>query len=149
AAGDALPFDGPSGIEALFRRLIGRYDFQPVSERGRIIALARGPEKVTLEPGGQLELSADPLATLAAIERELVNHVDEVRGASAPAGMTWLGIGFRPFGTREDVPWVPKGRYEVMRAELPRHGGLALDMMKRTATVQANLDYADEADAAA
>ncbi len=145
--GAAVPFDGPNGIEALFGRLVER-GFEPVEERGRVIALSRAPEKITLEPGGQLELSADPVRTIAEAERELTGHLAELADVSAPQNIAWLGVGFRPFGGREEIPWVPKGRYEVMRTELPRRGALALDMMKRTATVQANLDYADEDDAA-
>jgi glutamate--cysteine ligase len=144
--GAAVPFDGPRGIEALLGRLAGR-GFGRVVERGRTVALSRPPEKLTLEPGGQLEHSADPLSSIAAIEDELTGQVRELVDASAPLGIAWLGIGFRPWGTRDEVTWVPKGRYEIMRLELPERGALALDMMKRTATVQANLDYTDEDDA--
>lgn len=146
--GQAVPFDGPGGIEALFGRLIER-GFSPVSERGRIVALGRRPEKITLEPGGQLELSADPLMTMAEVEAELDAHMAELHEVSGPLNIAWIGVGFRPWGGLDEIPWVPKGRYEVMRSELPRHGGHGLDMMKRTATVQANLDYSDEDDAAA
>jgi glutamate--cysteine ligase len=151
ASGDRLgapvPYHGPRGIEVLFERLVGR-GWTPVSEDGHIVALSRGVEKMTLEPGGQLELSADPLATLRAVEDELSAHLAELAQESRPLGIAWLGLGFRPFDSLDDVAWVPKGRYGVMRTELPLRGRLAHEMMKRTATVQANLDYADEADAA-
>jgi glutamate--cysteine ligase len=145
-AGRPVPYAG--GIDALFGALVAR-GWSPVSEDGNVVALARGSEKMTLEPGGQLELSADPLPTLRAVDEELAGHLAELAEVSRPLGIVWLGIGFRPFGTLDDVPWVPKGRYAVMRAELPARGRLAHEMMKRTATVQANLDYADEDDAGA
>jgi glutamate--cysteine ligase len=146
AAGEPVAYDGPRGIAVLFQALVER-GWSPVEENGNIIALSRGVEKMTLEPGGQLELSADPLATMRAVDEELSGHLAELAEVSRPLDIAWLGIGFRPFGTLEDVPWVPKGRYAVMRKELPTRGRLALEMMKRTATVQANLDYADEEDA--
>jgi glutamate--cysteine ligase len=145
--GAPVPYDGPRGIAALFGRLAAR-GWSPVAERGQVIALARGDQKMTLEPGGQLELSGGPLATLAEVEAEIGRHLVELEEESRPLGIAWLGIGFRPFGSLEDVAWVPKGRYEVMRTEMPTRGRLALEMMKRTATVQANLDYVDEDDAA-
>jgi glutamate--cysteine ligase len=145
-SGAAVPFHGPRGIAALFERLQG-VGYQPVREHGEVIALARGGAKITLEPGGQLELSGDPLRTLDEVARELEGHLAELAIPSAELGIVWLGIGFRPWGTLEEIPWVPKGRYAVMRAELPRRGARGLEMMKRTATVQANVDYADEDDA--
>src|SRR5688572_18156644 len=145
--GMPVPYHGERGIAALFAALVER-GWTPQSEGGHVIALARGVEKMTLEPGGQLELSADPLTTVRAAEDEIGGHLAELAEVSRPLGISWLGIGFRPFGTLEDVPWVPKGRYQVMRSELPQRGALALEMMKRTATVQANLDYEDEDDAA-
>jgi len=144
--GAPVPYHGEHGIEALFAALIER-GWSPQSERGHVIALSRGVERMTLEPGGQLELSADPLPTVRAADQEISGHLAELAEVSRPLGIAWLGIGFRPFGTLDDVPWVPKGRYEVMRSELPRRGSLALEMMKRTATVQANLDYCSEEDA--
>lgn len=141
------PYDGPRGIEALLHRLAQR-GWTPVMEGERLIALHRGDEKVTLEPGGQLELSGSPLVHARDIDAQIRGHLAELEGPSAKLGITWIGIGFRPYGTIDDVPWVPKGRYAVMREYLPTRGRLAHEMMKRTATVQANLDYADEQDAA-
>jgi glutamate--cysteine ligase len=122
--------------------------WERVEERERLIALKHsGFGTITLEPGGQLERSGAPLRT--AVEATHVNdrHLDEVIPIAAARGVSFLGIGFRPFGTLEEVPWMPKGRYRVMREYLPRRGALAHEMMKRTATVQANLDYQSEADA--
>ncbi len=135
-------------IVALFAALAEHEGWEKVVEADRVIALGRPPERITLEPGGQLELSGEPVFTMAEVERELKNHLAEIRRRSAPLGMTWLGAGFRPFEGLDDVPWIPKGRYDVMRVVLGRTGAHGHDMMKRTATVQANLDYGDEADAA-
>jgi glutamate--cysteine ligase len=146
ATGAPAPYEGERGIEALLLAL-GAHGWAPQREGGRVIALQRGDEKVTLEPGGQMELSGAPLARAGEIDAQLRSHVAEVVAASELMGLAWLGIGFRPFGTLDDVPWVPKGRYEVMRAYLPSRGARAHEMMKRTATVQANLDFADEDDA--
>ncbi len=117
-------------------------------EGGQIIALAR-PQcgTITLEPGGQIEHSGAPWATAAESVADNDKHLDQLIPLAEAAGMTLLGVGFRPFGTLDDVPWMPKGRYRVMRKFLAQTGKLSHDMMKRTATVQANLDYTDEADA--
>jgi glutamate--cysteine ligase len=146
-SGAPVPFHGPRGIAALFAALVARGGWIPVVEAGEIIALHRDGTKITLEPGGQLELSGDPLATVDEVARELQDHLAELAAPSAELGIAWLGLGFRPWGGLDDIEWVPKGRYAVMRAELPRRGRRGLDMMKRTATVQANVDYADEDDA--
>jgi len=144
--GAPVPYHGERGIAVLFSKLMA-LGWKPVEEGGAVIALARGPERITLEPGGQLELSGDPLRDLGEIDREITGHLAELAGPSRELGIAWLGMGFRPFGEPGDIEWVPKGRYAVMRAELPRRGSRGHDMMKRTATVQANVDYADEDDA--
>ena len=122
--------------------------WEPVLEEGRIIALKRGMASVTLEPGGQFELSDQPRATARDAAAALSAHHRELEPLARAAGLTFLGIGFRPLGTLDEVPWMPKGRYRVMREYLPTRGSLGLEMMKRTATVQANLDFTDEADCA-
>jgi glutamate--cysteine ligase len=144
--GAPVPYHGERGIEALFTRLMAR-GWEAVREGQEVIALRRAGERVTLEPGGQLELSGDPLPDLAASADEIRGHLAELAGPSRALGIGWLGLGFRPFGRLDDIEWVPKGRYAVMRAELPRLGSRGHDMMKRTATIQANVDYADEEDA--
>lgn len=119
-----------------------------VEEGGHLIALRRDRcGSITLEPGGQLEHSGAPWPTAVAAVQDNAKHLDELLPIAADLGITFLGVGFRPFGTLDDVPWMPKGRYRVMRAYLPTRGRMAHEMMKRTATVQANLDYVDEADA--
>lgn len=147
--GDAAapaPFAGDRGIERLLLSM-GEKGWQQVKEGEHVIALAKNGASVTLEPGGQIELSGSPHATLADIDTELAGYQSDLSASSQPLGIRWLSLGFRPFGTLDDVPWMPKARYRIMRSYLAEHGRLAHEMMKRTATVQANLDFSDEADA--
>jgi glutamate--cysteine ligase len=146
-SGAPVPYHGERGIAALLERLVRERDWIPQREGDHVIALARGPERVTIEPGGQLELSGAPFASHDEIRREIGGHLAELAVPSRDLGIEWLAIGFRPFGTLDDIAWVPKGRYAVMRRVLPARGAHAHDMMKRTATVQANLDWLDEDDA--
>jgi len=145
----AIPYEGDRSVRLILERFVERFGFQPYTEteHGPVIALERNRESVTLEPGGQLELSGAPLPDIHAIEAELRQHLDELRAISVDLDIRWLGVGFHPFAAQKDLPWVPKLRYEVMRAYLPTRGALALDMMRRTSTVQANFDYASEEDA--
>jgi glutamate--cysteine ligase len=117
-------------------------------EADKLIALASDVSgTITLEPGGQLEHSGAPWPTAAAAAADNDRHLDEVLPLAESLGVTFLAVGFRPFGMLDDVPWMPKGRYRIMREYLPTRGRLAHEMMKRTTTVQANLDYTDEDDA--
>ena len=147
-AGTAPGYDGPDGIGAVLAGFAAR-GWTPVEENGHVIALTRGDAQVTIEPGGQLELAARPVTHSCDLVRDLREHVAALGEISRPMGLAWLSIGFRPFGTRADVPWMPKERYDVMRAYMPTVGSRGLEMMQRTATVQTNLDWSDEADAAA
>ncbi|MEZ4332067.1 MAG: glutamate-cysteine ligase family protein [Myxococcota bacterium] len=145
--GDRVPYEGPYGIAALFDRLVTDGGWERVDERGRTIALdspSRG--SITLEPGGQFELSGAPLHTTDETCRELHAHLEQVKRLSEDFGIAWLALGMDPFHPVDEIPIVPKARYEVMRAYLPTRGALGLDMMHATATVQANFDYANEAD---
>jgi glutamate--cysteine ligase len=147
--GRPVPYEGPGGIAEILARL-ERRGFAPKREDGHVIELERRGDRITIEPGGQLELSGGALATAAACSDLLGAHVAEVREIAAPLGVRFIGIGARPWGTLDEIPWLPKRRYGVMRAYFPEHGRqsrLAHHMMKRTATVQANFDYADEGDA--
>jgi glutamate--cysteine ligase len=141
-----LPYEGRAGIRALLEGLAESFGWEPVLEEGRPIALTKGGCSVTLEPGGQLELSGAPLETLHQTCCEVHTHLDELKKIAEPLGVAMLGMGFNPKWRREDIPWMPKGRYRIMRAYMPRRGGLGLDMMLRTCTVQVNLDFASEAD---
>ena len=141
-----LPYDGaPAGIRALLEGL-RQFGWQAVSENGNTIALARGECSITLEPGGQFELSGAPLATLHQTCDEVQAHLDEVKRVAAPLGVGLLGMGFNPKWSRADIPWMPKGRYAIMRDYMPKKGNLGLDMMLRTCTVQVNLDFESESD---
>ncbi len=114
---------------------------------GPLIALQKDGASVTLEPGGQLELSGAAAVHVHAIAAEQRAHMAELEGVSNGLGVKWLGIGFHPFATRDDLRFVPKARYATMREYFPKKGKYGLDMMLRTCTVQANLDYVSEADA--
>jgi len=146
--GRAPAHEGPRGIGVLLER-IGLTGWSPILEDGQIIALGCHDAQVTLEPGGQLELAARPVVSTADFEQDLRRYEGVVAQVSAELGIAWLGLGFRPFGHLADVPWMPKGRYRVMREYLPTRGGLAHEMMKRTATVQVNMDFSDADDAGA
>ena len=138
-------WDGDRGIEALLRGLT-RFGWQPVEEHGKLIALLRDGASVTLEPAGQLELSGAMLEDIHQTCRETTSHLREVKSVSDELGLGFLGMGFQPKWSRADMPWMPKGRYRIMREYMPKRGGLGLDMMTRTCTVQVNLDFRDEAD---
>ncbi len=147
--GGAVPYEGDRGIVGVLSALARRFGWTPVSEveGGPLIALERQHASVTLEPGGQLELSGAPLDDVHAILAETKAHLAELHTVCAPLGIAWLGVGFHPFARQDDLPWVPKLRYSIMKEYLPKRGERALDMMRRTATVQANFDYASEEDA--
>jgi glutamate--cysteine ligase len=135
----------PEGIRAVLEGLAGK-GWEPILDRGKPIGLKRGGASVSLEPGGQLELSGDAVADLHATKAELDAHFAAVREVAAPLGLGFAPMGFHPLARREDMPWMPKARYAIMRAWMPQVGGLGLDMMLRTCTVQVNLDFASEAD---
>jgi glutamate--cysteine ligase len=135
----------PGGIRALLEGLT-RYGWRPVMEGDNVIALERGLANVSLEPGGQFELSGAPLETVHEICEETGAHLQEVKTVADELGLGFLGLGYTPTWRRDEIPVMPKGRYKIMRDYMPKVGGLGLDMMFRTCTVQANLDFADESD---
>ncbi len=141
-----VPYDTPRGIGALLERIAERDAWKKIEEAGRLIALQKGEASITLEPGGQLELSGAPLRTIHETCDELHAHLALVREISAPLGIVWLGLGLHPFHGIDALPRMPKARYAIMREYLPTRGELALEMMHMTATVQANFDFSDEAD---
>ena len=143
-----LPFDGEQSIELLLIELGKRFGWLPVIEGGRTIGLKcpRDMGSISLEPGGQLELSGAPLENLHQTCHEVNTHLDEVRAVAADLGVGFLGLGFSPKWTLGETPRMPKGRYAIMARYMPKVGGLGLDMMYRTCTVQVNLDFASEAD---
>jgi glutamate--cysteine ligase len=145
----AIPYEGDRGVVAVLEALVERHGWVPDYETpgGPLIALLRADGSITLEPGGQLELSGAPLETIHQIHAEMSGHLAELRDISSELGITWLGVGFHPFAAQADLSWVPKQRYGIMRRYLPTRGEHGLDMMRRTSTVQANFDYASEASA--
>ncbi len=140
-----LPYDGPDGIRAVLEGM-RRFGWEPVLENGSIIALTQAEASVSLEPGGQVELSGAPLENLHQTCAEVHRHLRQVKEVGADLGIGMLGLGFQPKWPRDEIPWMPKGRYRIMKAYMPTRGNLGIDMMTRTCTVQVNLDFADEAD---
>ena len=140
-----LPYDGRPGIKAMLEGLT-RFGWQPVYEGENVIALAQDGASVSLEPGGQFELSGAPLKTLHQTCAEVNTHLAQVKAVAAEMGAGFLGLGFNPKWARADVPVMPKGRYGIMRRYMPTRGDLGLDMMFRSCTVQVNLDFRSEAD---
>jgi glutamate--cysteine ligase len=141
---EPVPYE-PRGIKALLEGLAS-YGWAPVYEGENVIALERGGASVSLEPGGQFELSGAPLETIHEICEETGGHLQEVKLVADRLGIGFLGLGYTPNWTRDEVPVMPKGRYRIMRRYMPKVGGQGLDMMFRTCTVQANLDFGSEAD---
>ena len=144
--GDRVPYEGPYGIGALLEKIASAAGWDRIQEKGRLIALSHEGASVTLEPGGQIELSGAPLRTARETCAEFNTHVDLVKDLSDDFGIAWLGLGIDPFHEVSEIPTMPKRRYDLMRSYLPTRGSLGLDMMHATATVQANFDYSDEAD---
>src|ERR1700687_3991090 len=141
-----VPYDGPDGIRALLEGMT-RFGLKPGVEKRHIIGLSNDNQcSITLEPGGQFELSGAPLATLHQTCGEVHEHLRQVREVCDELGLGMIGLGFDPTSRRDEVPWMPKGRYRIMRDYMPKKGQLGLDMMLRTCTVQTNLDYESEAD---
>lgn len=143
-------YEGDNGILAMLTGL-QRFGWSPVEEAGYVIALERKNAEgftasISLEPGGQFELSGAPLKDIHDICNETGQHLVEVKQVADQLNLGFLGAGFDPLWRREDVPVMPKGRYGIMRAYMPKKGSLGLDMMLRTCTIQANLDFDSEAD---
>ena len=149
ADGRPVAFEGEGGVRSVLAAL--ETDFGWTAKReipgAPPIALKRDGASITLEPAAQLELSGAPLGDIHATRAELDRHLRELAIVSEPHGLRWLGVGFHPTAKHEDLPHVPKLRYAIMREYLPTRGSRGLDMMRRTCTVQANLDYSNEADA--
>ena len=140
-----LPYEGDTGIHAMLKGL-QRFEWEPVVENGYLIALKRDGASVSLEPGGQFELSGAPLESIHQTCGEVNRHLREVKEVADEMGAGFLSLGFRPDTLLEDVPVMPKGRYKIMKAYMPKVGNLGREMMFRTCTVQTNLDFGSEAD---
>jgi len=143
-----LPYDGPCSIKTMLAGLRDRFGWQPVEEAGNLIGLTKGLANISLEPGGQLELSGAPLETIHQTCDEANAHLREVREIADEIGAGFFGIGAAPEWTHEDMPVMPKGRYALMTGYMGKVGTHGTQMMYRTCTIQVNLDFASEADMA-
>jgi glutamate--cysteine ligase len=141
-----LPYDGPCSIKAMLDGLRDGFGWSPIEEAGHIIGLTRNGANVSLEPGGQFELSGAPLRTIQETADELDNHLAEVRTVAERIGAGFMGLGAAPIWTGNQVPVMPKGRYALMTRHMGNVGTHGTQMMYRTCTVQVNLDFASEAD---
>jgi len=145
-----VPYDGDRGIGALLEAHHNCFGWDAIRENGRIIALSCSDcpigGSISLEPGGQLELSGAPLKTIHETEAELRQHLSQIGSVAHELGIGFLGVGFSPKWTLAETPLMPKDRYRIMMQYMPARGTHGLDMMFRTATVQVNMDFSDEAD---
>ncbi|MDB5372591.1 MAG: glutamate--cysteine ligase, partial [Belnapia sp.] len=132
----------PGGIRAILDGLASQ-GWEPILDAGNPIGLKRDGASISLEPAGQLELSGAIVPDLHATHLELQGHLREVHAVAAPMGIGFASLGFHPTHSRAQMPWMPKGRYAIMRRYMPLVGSMGLDMMQRTCTVQANLDFGD------
>ena len=141
-----LPYEGPRSIRAMLEGLRERFGWAPVEEAGRIIGLTKGGANISLEPGGQLELSGAPLVSIHETCDEVNEHLTEVQSVADDIGAGFIGLGAAPEWTHDQMPMMPKGRYRLMTDYMDRVGTMGKTMMYRTCTVQVNLDFASEAD---
>jgi glutamate--cysteine ligase len=143
-----VPYQGRRGIRSVLEGMQHLLGWQPITEGDNIIGLfdVTGGGAISLEPGGQFELSGAQLETVHQTSSELMAHLAQVREVAEPLGIGFLGLGMTPSWTRAAVPKMPKGRYKIMTGYMPKVGTLGLDMMYRTCTVQTNLDFSSEAD---
>lgn len=147
--GQAIPYFGKRGVDFILRELIERFGWEPEEQNGNIIALSRDKAQITLEPGGQIELSGEPCDSIHCTYAEFNQHIRELLEVTEPLGIIFLGLGMQPVSRLEEIEWVPKKRYRIMGPYMLKVGTLGQRMMKQTATVQANIDYGDEKDAMA
>lgn len=143
-----VPYEGPQGIRQLLEGMQHLLGWEPIMEGENIIGMfdVTGGGAISLEPGGQFELSGAPVETVHQTCSELMAHLAQLREVARPLDIRFLGIGMTPDWTRADMPKMPKGRYKIMTNYMPKVGSLGLDMMYRTCTVQTNLDFSSEAD---
>lgn len=142
-----LPYEGEKSVRALLEDMSQFAEWTPVLENGNIIALkGNDGSSVTLEPGGQVELSGAPLENIHQTCKEVGTHLEQAKKVASDLDVSFLGLGYQPKWAVDDIPWMPKGRYKIMREYMPKVGSLGLDMMKATCTVQVNLDFESEQD---
>jgi glutamate--cysteine ligase len=145
---DPVQYEGPGGIGAVLRAF-GRYGYAPFEEDGNVIAAQKRGLTISIEPGGQLELSGRPFRDVHVVAAELDRHLAKCHAVAEELGLELLATGYRPWGTPASVPWMPKRRYLVMRPILARRGSRAEDMMALTASAQVSFDFGSERDVAA
>lgn len=143
-----VPYEGPRGIRALLEGMEGLLGWEPIWDGEAIIGLydVTGGGAISLEPGGQFELSGAPVESVHQTCAELQAHLMQVKTIADPLGIGFLALGHSPLWSLADTPVMPKGRYRIMANYMPKVGTRGLDMMFRTSTVQVNLDFASEAD---
>ena len=141
-----LPYDGPRSIKAMLQGLRDRHGWNPVEEGGNLIGLVKDGANISLEPGGQLELSGAPLETIHQTCDEVNQHLAEVKDIADDIGAGFIGLGAAPVWSHDDMPLMPKGRYKLMDGYMQKVGTAGTTMMRRTCTVQVNLDFGSEAD---
>ena len=141
-----LPYEGPRSILAMLEGLRDRYGWAPVTEADKLIGLTKDGANVSLEPGGQLELSGAPLETIHQTCDEVNTHLREVKSIADEIGVGFIGLGAAPHWSHDEMPVMPKGRYKLMTDYMDRVGTMGKTMMYRTCTVQVNLDFGSEAD---
>ncbi len=141
-----LPYAGPRSILAVLEGLRDRHGWAPIEEAGHLIGLEKDGANVSLEPGGQLELSGAPLETIHQTCDEVNEHLADVKDIADKVGVGFIGLGAAPIWRHEDMPVMPKGRYRLMTDYMDRVGTMGKSMMYRTCTVQVNLDFGSEAD---
>ncbi len=141
-----LPYEGEKSIKSVLEALRDQFSWTPVLEAGNIIGLEKNGANISLEPGGQLELSGAPLSSIHETCDEVNTHLREVQSVADGAGVRFIGLGAAPIWTHEEMPMMPKGRYRLMTDYMDKVGTHGKQMMYRTCTVQVNLDFGSEAD---
>jgi glutamate--cysteine ligase len=141
-----LPYDGPASVRKLLEGMSKQFGWDPIHEGEYIIGGKKDGASLSLEPGGQFELSGAPLETIHETCSEITHHLKETRTVAEPMGVEFLGLGFSPIWSLDETPMMPKGRYGIMKAYMEKVGRLGRQMMFRSCTVQSNLDFGSEAD---
>ena len=141
-----LPYEGEASVLSILEGLRDKFSWEPISESGKLIGLKKDGASVSLEPGGQFELSGAPLRTMHETCNEVGSHLREVQEIADPLGVAFMGLGASPIWSMAETPIMPKGRYKIMMEYMDKVGRLGRQMMFRTCTVQSNLDFESEAD---
>ncbi len=141
-----LPYEGACSVRAMLEGMRDRHGWEPLEEAGHLIGLSRDGANISLEPGGQVELSGAPLKTIHETCDEVNLHLREIRDVADGIGAGFIGLGAAPVWRHDDMPLMPKGRYKLMDGYMRKVGTMGTTMMRRTCTVQVNLDFGSEAD---